>query len=53
MKEISGNFIDLDAEDEEGRSSHFHVGVRLHAKRYSRLSLRRRKVLRLPTRPRG
>jgi hypothetical protein len=41
MKEISGNFIDLDAEEEDGRASLVR-GFRQGSRRYPRPRARRR-----------
>jgi hypothetical protein len=36
MKEISGNFIDLDTEDEDGRCAFMPSRIRRHPRRHSK-----------------
>ena len=43
MKEIGGNFIDFDTEDEEGRCS-FGRGLRPLQRRYPKLRRRRARI---------
>jgi hypothetical protein len=42
MKEISGNFIDLDPEEEEGRCASLSKGIRQAPRRYAKPGSRRR-----------